>query len=71
MRKPLYYTCEEGGEWIPWPKDKKCYKRFLSMREHDVIDIEDLTVHSLAFDEYRKGPGKFPRWDCLNGWTDR
>ena len=70
---PSHYTSEEGGTWNIW-YGNTISDIFLDAAAgigHKYIIIQGLKVHSLAFfDLVPKGfPERFPRWDCINGWT--
>ncbi|KKM15987.1 hypothetical protein LCGC14_1690470, partial [marine sediment metagenome] len=73
-----YYTDKEGGPWLLWPKEIEFTgedlnkERFARIRRKQLISITaKLSAHSLAFDDPALGFGNFPRWDYINGWTDR
>lgn len=70
---PDFYTEREGGNWKTWPKSvertAQILKNSLKLRDPIAIEVEGLSVHSLAFGNPAAGTGFYLRWDCVNGWN--
>ena len=68
--KPSYYTTNEGGNWISWPKDLPINIDDLATTGVYKATVSGLLVHSIAFGQILAGVDHFIRWDCLNGFTN-
>ena len=80
MQQPTHYTTIEGGGWKAWPSWVSFNSEVLNLRNSERIEASPtdgrlpsgpLRVHSLAFADPEGGFGDFPRWDCINGWTQK
>lgn len=68
LRFPSHYTKKEGGAWFVWTYGKVDINA-LKPTGTPTVTIKDQTVHALAFSDPSQGIGKFPRWDCIGGWS--
>lgn len=68
---PFAYTRAEGGSFVDWTGQYVTHKRLdrLVKQQRPTVQIWGCTVHCLVFDNPAVGVGRFPRWDCINGWT--
>ena|SRR4030067_2952651 len=69
MLTPEYYTKYEGDDWHRWPSHCRLTFELLAQRSKYFIKIDELCVHSIAFDDPALGPGRFLRWDCISGFN--
>jgi len=71
IKQPTHYTCKEGGFFHPWPEGRIIKEKCLKKRSITtvLIGVPPTKVHSLAFENPSRLNEKFPRWDCVNGWT--
>jgi hypothetical protein len=70
MLAPHVYAAVEGGAWLPWPPDAPFEYAMTLQRSSTSVRMGELDVHSIAFGEPLVGPGRFLRWDCINGYNN-
>jgi hypothetical protein len=70
--EPKFFTHAEGGNWYSWPKRVKLPAGVLEMKGRTQVLIAGFGyVHALAFGNPYIIGKQFPRWDSLNGWTNK
>ena len=67
---PRWFTTYEGGPWYEW-NCGPIGSQELQQRDEANVVIGPELVHSMLFEDNSGPTTKYPRWDCVNGWTAR